>query len=168
MSQYAKGSLAWGLCQICGLRFLLRELVMDGQIPWLRVCTECRSPKQPQERLISVSDPQTLWRPSPELGGPSAPVLSSDLVSDDVTLTWTASTVGDSIITAYRVMRADNGGDAALLDTLEVERDEYGAITSQPLTYVDNNLAAGSYVYRVDAVDAFGRTASSNTQSESV
>lgn len=161
---YAKGSLAWGLCQKCGLRSLLRELVFDGQISWLRVCDDCYDVKHPQERLIPVADPQALWHPSPEVGGPTAPVLAASLVSGDGSLSWTASTVGDSIIASYRVVRADNGGLEATLTTLEVERDEFGAITTNPLTYLDENLAVGSYAYHVEAVDAFNRATRSNSQ----
>lgn len=83
-STYARGSKAWGLCKRCGLRFLLHELVFDAQIPWLRVCNQCFDPKHPQERPVKASDPQALWRPSPEQGGPTAPVLTGEIFADPV------------------------------------------------------------------------------------
>src|SRR5271163_4026557 len=72
---YAPGNKAWGLCQKCGLRYLLHELVFDGYYPELRVCTGCYDDRQPQEFLIDVTDPQALWKPSPE-DAPIAPVVS--------------------------------------------------------------------------------------------
>ena len=72
---YARGSKAWGICQRCGLRALLSELVLDGYYRDLRVHAECRDDRHPQERLPVVSDPQALWKPSPEQGA-IAPVLS--------------------------------------------------------------------------------------------
>lgn len=74
---YARGSKAWGICQRCGLRALLSDLVFDGYYRNLRVHVECRDDRHPQERPVKVSDPQTLWKPSPEAQG-IPPVLSGE------------------------------------------------------------------------------------------
>lgn len=78
-TQYAKGKLAKGVCQRCGLWALLNDLVFDGYYRNLRVHPECRDSRHPQERLVKVSDPQTLWRPSPEAPG-IPPALSGEIV----------------------------------------------------------------------------------------
>lgn len=65
-SKYAQGSVAWGLCNRCGLKFFLRDLVFDGYYPGLRVCIECYDSKQPQEFLVDVTDPEALWKPAPD------------------------------------------------------------------------------------------------------
>jgi hypothetical protein len=150
------------LCQRCGLRQLLNDLVFDGQIPWLRVCSECRDPKHPQEIPVSVADPQALRRPSPELGGPTTPTLTGMMAGTDAGLSWTQSTVGDSIIEWYLLYRAFNAGPDVLRDSLRVERDYIGTILVNPLTFTDTSLPAGVYDYFVIVRDAHGRTARSN------
>lgn len=61
---YAVGKRAWGRCERCGDRYLLRELRFDGQQPDLLVCEPCWDPKHPQERLPDVTDPVTLLDPT--------------------------------------------------------------------------------------------------------
>lgn len=63
---FAKGTRAWGICQRSGLRFLLKDLVPDGRYPNLMVNPAWWEPKHPQENPITVTDPQTLYRPAPE------------------------------------------------------------------------------------------------------
>ena len=72
---YARGSIAKGMCQRCGLQFLLPELRFDGYYPNLRVCDGCYDPPQPQEKLAIVSDPEGLWRPAPDDYLVTAPLL---------------------------------------------------------------------------------------------
>lgn len=74
--RYARGDKAWGWCQRCGLRALLKDLVFDGYYPEMRVHPKCRDDRHPQERLTPIKDAQALYRPSPEPGGPTSPVLS--------------------------------------------------------------------------------------------
>lgn len=61
---YAVGKRAWGHCERCGDRYLLRELRFDGQQEDLLVCPPCWDPKHPQERLPEVTDPVTLQDPT--------------------------------------------------------------------------------------------------------
>ena len=75
MPMYARGSIAKGMCQRCGLQFLLPELRFDGYYPNLRVCDGCYDPPQPQEKLAIVSDPEGLWRPAPDDYLVTAPLL---------------------------------------------------------------------------------------------
>lgn len=166
---YAKGTKALGVCKRCGLRSLLNELVFDSQIPWLRVCKECWDPKHPQERPVKAVDPQALWRPSPEPGGPTAPVLSLVLDGAAASLSWTASTVGDSIITMYVLYRSVDGGEYLVVDSFDIERDWDGSVLTQTLTYEDEGLSVDStYSYYVQAMDAHRRTATSNTEGVTV
>jgi fibronectin type 3 domain-containing protein len=86
---------------------------------------------------------------------PSAPTVASPTVDgDDVALTWSAST-DDIGVASYRVHRATTVGftpsDANLLTT------------TTTLSHLDANLAAGTYHYKVVAVDTSGnRGAPSN------
>lgn len=109
-SKYATGDRAWGLCQKCGLRFLLRTLVFDGYYPNLRVCSGCYDSRQPQEFLVDVTDPTALWKPSPEWG-PENPQLSAVAFAGEVDLSWTeciprgGSRVADYLL--YRSLSTD-------------------------------------------------------------
>lgn len=150
MKKYARGTKAWGECARSGRKMLLRDMVFDGQYPNLRVDPAWFEPKHPQENLPRLDDPVALWRPAPELlSPPSAPVLSGVLVDVDGVLTWTESESGVSQVDTYLLYRRVNGGPYELLATIEVERDEFGARTSD-LTYTDAGLEAGvTYEYYV-------------------
>lgn len=79
-NNYARGHLAWFICGRCGIRGLLRDSIFDGYFPWLRVHDECYDSRHPQERLVSVTDPVALYRPSPEnFFPPTAPVISGEI-----------------------------------------------------------------------------------------
>lgn len=105
-SKYATGDRAWGLCQICGLRFLLRDLVFDGYYPNLRVCVPCYDPRQPQEFLVDVTDPTALYRPSPEWG-PENQALSGEVFANDVQLNWTECILrGQPRVNTYLLYRS--------------------------------------------------------------
>jgi len=73
MKRYAEGRKAWGHCGRCGLRFYLRELRFDGQVPSLQVCSQCWDPEHPQERLPDLIDPVLLWMPTGDRDGSLAP-----------------------------------------------------------------------------------------------
>lgn len=163
-NRYAAGRYAIAECQRCGLRALLSSLVFDGAIPWIRVHPECFEDKHPQERAIDVSDPVSLFRPAPEQKQIEvAPVLSGSIVSAvDASLAWTVATVSWSIITEYRLYRTLDDGTEELIDTLPVVRDDFGAITSEPLSVTDETLPAGTYTYYVEGIEARGIAARSN------
>lgn len=63
---YAKGTNAVGECQRSGRKMLLRTMVRDGYYPNLLVDPAWRETRHPQERLVSVFDPVTLYQPAPE------------------------------------------------------------------------------------------------------
>lgn len=90
MGAYAKGRMAIGLCQRCGLKFLLRELVLDGYFPNIRVCAGCYDAPQSQERLVTVSDPIALWKPAPDEYLVSPPFLTATVSGGQVVLNWTS------------------------------------------------------------------------------
>lgn len=125
-SKYARGSRAWGLCQKCGLRFLLRTLLFDGYFPGLRVCAGCYDSKQPQEFLVDVTDPTTLYRPSPEFG-PKPSVLVAMQVSNAIVLNWSETDPrGNARVKEYQVWQAsspypDMFPSETLIATLPVE-----------------------------------------------
>lgn len=125
-SKYARGSRAWGLCQKCGLRFLLRTLLFDGYFPGLRVCAGCYDSKQPQEFLVDVTDPTTLYRPSPEFG-PKPSVLVAMQVSNAIVLNWSETDPrGNARVKEYQVWQAsspypDMFPPETLIATLPVE-----------------------------------------------
>ena len=64
MARYARGDKAWGICERCSDRRLLKDLIYDGQFPDLKVCPDCWDPKHPQEYLPSVTDPSVLYDPT--------------------------------------------------------------------------------------------------------
>ncbi len=71
-AKYARGSLAWGLCDRCGFKYLLHDLVYeveDQRLNGLRVCHVCRDEDHPQLQLgeIVIADPQSLYDPRPDL-----------------------------------------------------------------------------------------------------
>lgn len=156
MPAYAKGGMAWGECQRCGLRSYLRELTLDGYFPNIRVCEGCYDPPQPQERLAVVSDPVALWKPAPQEILFRAPVLSLVSVSSSaVRLAWTAADFGAYTVGSYAVYRAVAGGPYTLLATFNnsynIFRDGGPAIT-QTLAYIDAAVAQGvAYTYYVQA-----------------
>jgi hypothetical protein len=162
--RYAKGSKAWGICQICGLRSLLNDLVYDGQTPWLRVHPDCFSPKHPQERMVRVSDPIALWHPSPEDYLVTVPVLSGVQAGVSNELTWTAATKQMGRLESYKLYKSIDNLTFSLLDSQDVTYSDFGAITFTPSSYTDNAVSAGTtYYYYVEAVDEYNRGLRSNT-----
>lgn len=81
---YASGRHALAECQRCGFRVRYVDLVDDGSMPGLRVCTTCFEPHHPQEDPPEVGpDAVALHRPSPEL---SIPDGEGDAAPDIATL----------------------------------------------------------------------------------
>lgn len=166
--EYARGTMAWAICQRCGLRLLLGDSVFDGRFAWLIVHPECYEPVHPQERLISVFDPVTLYRPSPESDNTVSPVLDIPIVTPPViSLTWSSAFTLGARIEGYRVMRSTDGETYTLVVDLPIVRTFLGEITSEPLAY-DDTPAAGSYLYAIDAYDCYQHTLRSNLVSATV
>jgi hypothetical protein len=136
---YAPGSQAWGRCQRCSMRFLLKDLIFDGYMPGLRVCTECYDPRHPQEFLQDTTDPVGLWQPSPEFG-PEGPTLTITAQSPtDILLNWTkAKPEGGPRIRNYTLQRAVSydGGFTfmpfATIYVAVVQYDSFGALLFDP------------------------------------
>ena len=68
---FARGKIAWGLCDRCGQRYYLHELrtqIIDQKDSKLLVCPTCLDVDHPQYRLgkIPVYDPQALQYPRPD------------------------------------------------------------------------------------------------------
>jgi hypothetical protein len=149
----------------CGLRALLCELIFDGRYPWMRVHSECYESKHPQERMIVATDPITLYRPSPESGGPTASVLSViDIGGPAAQVTWTQATVLDSTIAGYVLYRSVDGMEFAPLQSFPVMRDWDGSILVETLSFDDADVSLGqALAYYVVATDANSRSATSNT-----
>lgn len=149
MSDYARGSIAWGTCQRCGLRTYYRLLVLDGYYPNIRVCSGCYDPPQPQERLAVVSDPVALWKPAPEPYYVNPPLLTAEVVAGNVVLAWTSiggPPVGSDQVggqscelsAGYVVFRSvDAGLTFPQLVAFTNTADEFGALSIETLTYTD-------------------------------
>lgn len=165
MPAYAQGRLAWGLCQRCGLRFFLRELVLDGYYPNIRVCQGCYDPPQPQERLVVVSDPLALWKPAVDTYSVLPPVLTAVLSGANVNLKWSSidgPPVGADHVgghgpygsAGYEVHRSiDAGVSYQLIATLLNTPDEFGAIAIETLTYTDVGPPGGTILYYIRGFD---------------
>lgn len=62
---YASGKFAIALCDQCGQRFKLLQLIKDWK--GFKVCEECYEPKHPQlEPKRTITEPQALYQPRPE------------------------------------------------------------------------------------------------------
>lgn len=148
MPSFAKGRLAWGLCQRCGLRYLLRELVLDGYYPNIRVCSGCYDPPQPQERLAVVSDPIALWKPAPDAYALNPPFLTAVVSGGQVVLNWTSvggPPVGSDrqggqtaeLSAGYQVYRSSDGITFTMVASFLNTADEFGALAIETLTWTD-------------------------------
>lgn len=156
--------MAYGLCQRCGLRYLLRELIMDGYFPNIRVCKGCYDPPQPQERLVVVSDPVALWKPAVDTYSVLAPVLTAQLIAGHVNLTWSSidgPPVGADHVgghgpygsAGYEVQRSTDGVTFTVLTTLMNTADEFGALAIETLHYTDFAPPGGPVFYRIRGFD---------------
>jgi hypothetical protein len=172
MPMYARGSIAWGLCQRCGLRFLLDELIFDGYYPNLRVCTGCYDPPQPQERLAIVSDPVALYRPAPDAMYISPPVLTVTVSGSSANLAWEGFNLiperisdqiggkrprggssGANITAGYIVYRSADGLTWTQVAQLPNTADEWGALVVETLNYTDTPPMGGFWYYKVLGYD---------------
>ena len=159
--KYAVGRKAWFICQRCGQRGLYRESVFDGHIKNLRVHKECYEPQHPQEFLPRVTDPVALWRPSPEWGGtPSVLTAVLNESTGFIELSWTEADIFNARFESYDVYRAvvpESGEpldpeDYTLIASLPIVYDEFMAIVSQTLVYVDDSVdPETTYAYKVIA-----------------
>ena len=62
---YASGKFAIALCDQCGQRYKLLQLIKDWK--GFKVCSECYEPKHPQlEPKRNINEPQALHQPRPE------------------------------------------------------------------------------------------------------
>jgi hypothetical protein len=158
-AKYARGSQAWGMCQRCGLRALLRDLVFDGYMPGLRVHPECFDARHPQEFLQDVTDPIALWKPAPDEVAFTLPVLFVVAVGPPVRLAWTSADFGAYTTGNYQVYRGLPGNPYALLATFPnvyniVEDDQLRVHPGSPgivetLIYVDSSVIADTYNYYI-------------------
>lgn len=164
MPAYAKGRLAWGLCMRCGLRSYLRELVLDGYYPNIRVCTGCYDPPQPQERLAVVSDPVALWKPAPDATAITPPFLTAVINAGQVVLTWTSiggppvgsdrvGGYGAYLSAGYEVYRSIDGVTFTLVASFTNTADEFGALAIETLTWTDIAPPANTVWYYVRGYD---------------
>ena len=137
-SKYAPGTQAWGRCQRCSQKFLLRDLVFDGYMPGLRVCVDCYDPRHPQEFLQDTADPIALWHPSPEYGPAGATLTVTQGLTDNL-LNWTkADPRGGARIANYTVMRATSYDGGVTFQTpvaiynVVVQYDSFGVLLFDP------------------------------------
>lgn len=177
-SRYARGDRAWGLCQRCGLRFLLRNLTFDGYMPGLRVCYGCRDDRQSQEYPVNVTDPEALYKPAPD-DAPWDAVLSFVVSGSTINLAWIPpDPSGAARYEAYSLYRAFStdginftgftllstfpvvyyGDNDSLADLNETGNPAIGnnGIESQTTAYVDTASASGYYQYKLTAQNLYG------------
>jgi len=153
------------MCQRCGLRFYLRELVMDGYFPNIRVCTGCYDPPQPQERLAVVSDPVALWKPAVDTYSVPPPFLTAVVSGSTVVLNWTSiganSGGGDQggrhhgpyTSQGYEVWRSIDGVTFNKIATFLNTPDAFGALAVETLNYTDLTPPANVVFYYVRGWD---------------
>lgn len=83
MSDYAKGTYAFGFCDRCGFRCPLgelRALTIARREVDLRVCNTCYEDDHPQLSigLVDMRDPQALRNPRPDTGLQDSRELTGD------------------------------------------------------------------------------------------
>ena len=88
---YAGGKYSLGICDRCGMRYKLNQLIFESmaakgtptnEISNLRVCPRCYDPPHPQAFLPIVAqatlpDPEQLWKPRPDIFPKAYPVSFS-------------------------------------------------------------------------------------------
>jgi hypothetical protein len=123
-NKYADGALAWGECRRSGKRVLRRDMVEDDQIPGMLVARDWYEPRHPQEFPISVTDPEALWKPSPEnvsgetaiaaLGAAWSPAAVPETLDRGVltTTTYTLTGSGGYVPYSYQFLRVTGTGSA--------------------------------------------------------
>lgn len=79
---YSRGSRALGLCDRCGLTWLLKELreeVQHRQLTGMKVCPDCFDGDHPQNFVGENFQPefQALWDPRPDSGAATSRRLMS-------------------------------------------------------------------------------------------
>lgn len=120
---------------------------------------QCYESRHPLDRLVTVTDPVALWRPNPEAYPITPPTLSGVAMSGLNRLTWTAVVSAHVRLNRYRVMRASGATQPELstftqVTALEIVYDYDGAILTQPLTYDNTGVVAGTtYWYSIIADD---------------
>lgn len=77
---YAKGSRAFGFCDLTGFRYPLRDLVWEiqnGKRTGFRVGRDVVDKDQPQNFLgrVKINDPQSLYQPRPDTSQAEANAL---------------------------------------------------------------------------------------------
>ena len=164
MPSYAQGTKAWGLCQRCGLRFLRRDLIFDGYFPNILVCDGCYDGRQPQEQPITVTDPEAIFRPSPDAYLVPSPFLTAQVSGGTVILNWTSiggRRVGDdnsgaggaATSAGYQVFRSSDNVNWTEVASLPNTADEFGALAIETLTWTDTAPPPGEIFYRVLGYD---------------
>lgn len=128
----------------------------------MRVHSGCYDPKHPQERLVPLTDPTALFRPSPEQGS-IPPVLSGEAGATGIELTWTAAQPFGPRIEYYKLFRSLDNETFTQIYTAPVVYDDFMAVISEPLSYTDEDTTADTeYTYYVSAYNAYDHGLSSN------
>lgn len=162
--KYARGDNAVGICGRSGRKMLLRDMVFDGQFPNMRVDPEWYEPRHPQEQIVRVNDAVSLYRPSGESRQIEAPVLSLVVSNVNFELSWTEAEAADTMIDRYELWRRVGTGSFQLVSTFHVERDEFGGITSNPLSSSQLVTALDiSHSFFIRAYAITGESVDSNT-----
>jgi hypothetical protein len=64
---YAKGRYSIGYCMRSGRKMRLKDMVFDGEYPWMLVDPRWKEIRHPQERLKPKPDPVALKRPATDV-----------------------------------------------------------------------------------------------------
>lgn len=140
------------------MKFKRAELVEDGYLHKVLVCSSCFDEDHPQRYPPPIRiEGEPPLRPAPEnLPKPTTPVLSG-FVSLDIHLSWTASTTNVSYITGYTLYRSVDGGTYAELFESENVYDAFRALVSDVRATEDDDVTiTHSYAYYVVAHAAQG------------
>lgn len=181
----------WAECMRCGQRGYAKDIVHDGRNPQLLLLKTCGcwDPKHPAEQpfIPKSSEGKARFPIAPELlppeiieleglslGGVLAwdpDALDPDMFDDSfwslgggIVLAWTRPEMQTVRIEEYEIFRNALGTGFSLLDTNEIEYDDFMAIENEPESYVDASaVSVGTYQFYVEGVADNGRRYRSNT-----
>jgi hypothetical protein len=85
---YASGRASIAICDRCSFKFPYQDLRADGNSPGLRVCEDCRDPKNPWRDPPIQPDAITLKFPRPDI-----PLTAGNVQYPDLTNVTPANSV---------------------------------------------------------------------------
>jgi len=138
-----------------------RDLVEDGHIEGLLVCSDCWEPKHPQEIPVVVTDPIALYRPAPEISIPLGEGLPDGIglysCPPEPNILYPATgTITEALVGGERQIVIDEAMKFVFGECVYIQRDDLSWFVS--MTRTEANYPSFTVPYNVvfDGVAAAG------------